>query len=122
MALFGSDEALSIVIRARDEASKVFEEVDQKVKGMGSGMAAATSASKYLAVGIAGAGAAAVAFGGMAVKAAADAQAEMARFSATLATMGPKGEAAKSAILAAAQAAIQLGFDDEEAANSIAML
>jgi hypothetical protein len=36
--------------------------------------------------------------------------------------MGPKGAAAEAGILAAAKAAVKLGFDDEEAANSIATL
>jgi hypothetical protein len=123
MALFGSgDQTLSVVIKARDEASAVFSKIDGSLKKLGVGFDAAVGASKAVALGIAGAGAAVGAFGIMAVKAAGEAEVQMAKFSATLATMGPKGLAAKSAILAAADAAVKLGFDDEDAANSIAQL
>lgn len=122
--MFGSssDQQLNIVIKARDEATQVFEKVDGSLKKMGGGFAAATSASTKLAIGIGGLAVAAGSFGVMAVKAAGQAEKEMARFAATLETMGPKGKAAEAGILAAARAAVKLGFDDEEAANSIASL
>src|SRR4051794_40302342 len=115
MALFGSgDQTLSVVVKARDEASAVLNKVDKSVKSTGRSFDTVAKAAKVAAVAFAAVGAAAVAFGTKAVQAAADAEVEMAKFNATLATMGPRGEAAKKGILAAAEAAVKLGFDDEE--------
>ena len=123
MALFGSrDEALSIVIKARDEASKTFDTVNKKVKGMSGGMEIAARATKALAIGITAAAGAAVTFGGFAVKAAMDAEVEMARFNTTMANTPGVTKQATDAILKRAAAAVKLGFDDEEAANVMAKL
>jgi hypothetical protein len=123
MTSFGGDnQELSIVIKARDEATAVFKNVGTSVGKMATNFDNAKTASTAIAVGIAGAATAIGAFGVMAVKAASSAEVEMARFGATLATMGKKGTDARAGILAAAAAAVKLGFDDEEAANSIASL
>ncbi len=55
-------------------------------------------------------------------KAAADAQVQMARVDATLNTMGSSALKNRDAILKAADAAVKLGFDDEDAAESITRL
>jgi hypothetical protein len=124
MGLFNSagDQTLSIIIKAKDEASATFKAVQGNVEKMTGGFDNAVRASTKFAVGLAAVGTAAVAFGYKAVEAAAEAEKQMAEFGATLATMGPKGVAARERILAAAKAAVQLGFDDETAANSIAQL
>src|SRR5262249_50774262 len=49
-------------------------------------------------------------------------QAKMAKFDATLKTMGEAGVKARDHLLAAGNAATQLGFDNEEAAVSVAKL
>ena len=59
---------------------------------------------------------------GYAVSKAAEAQAQMASMDATLETMGKTGLEARDAILKAADATIQLGFDNEDAAVSITKL
>ena len=59
---------------------------------------------------------------GVTVKAAADAEAEMAIFNQTLANTKGVSQEHRDAMLAASQAAIRLGFDDEQAAISIARL
>jgi len=51
--------------------------------------------------------------------AASGAQVSMAKFNATLKTMGKEGLAAKDALLAAAAGAVQMGFDDEDAAVAL---
>ncbi len=48
------------------------------------------------------------------------AEVEMARFDATLKATGKSTDAVRESILKAADAAVQLGFDDEEAANVLA--
>lgn len=54
--------------------------------------------------------------------AAAGAEVQMAQFNATMATMGAKGEEAKAGLLAAADAAVKMGFDDEDSAVALANL
>lgn len=103
-----NDNVLQFVIRAKDEATsslKGFAETAGKMK-----------------VAFTVAGAAITAALGSTLSAAADAQVEMARFDATLATMGKAGENAKAGLLQAADATLKLGFDNEEAANSLAKL
>ena len=82
----------------------------------------AEGASKTFALGLAGAVTVAAGFGVIAVKAAADAQAEMAKVDQIVKTMGGSFEATKNKIKEAADATVKLGFDDETAAVSIARL
>lgn len=104
---------VQLVISAKDEASKV-------LKGVGTSLSAIGTVAKVGAAAVGVAGAAIVAFGISSVKAANAAEVEMAKFNATLATMGKKGEEAKGKLLEMADAAVQFGFDDEDAANSLA--
>lgn len=99
-------EVLDIIIKAKDEASGVLD----GIKG------------NLGKIGIASAAAGAVITGalGVAVKAAAEAQVQTAKFNATMEAMGAAGAKAAPLIQKAAQAAVQLGFDDEDAANSMA--
>lgn len=103
-----NDNILQFVIRAKDEASsslKGFSETAGKMK-----------------VAFTVAGAAITAALGSTLESAVDAQVEMARFDATLASMGKTGANAKDGLLKAADATLKLGFDNEEAANSLAKL
>lgn len=100
--------ALEIIISAKDEASKALE----GIKGN----------FKQIAVVAASVGAVITGALGLAVKAAANAEEKMASVNATLATMGKKGLEARDAIVRASEATVQLGFDDEDAAQSIAKL
>jgi len=56
------------------------------------------------------------------VKAAGEAQTQIASMDATLRTMGKGGEEARESIMKMSAAAVQLGFDDEDAAVSLARL
>ena len=102
---------------------KIGANLGNTFKGMGQniGQAMATM-GKTIAVGAVAVGGALIKMGADSVKAASEAQVEMARFEATLKTMGEAGMKAKDSILALSQANIQLGFDDEETANSMAYL
>lgn len=104
---------VQLVVSAKDEASKV-------LKGVSASLSAIGTVAKVGAAAIGVAGGAIVAFGVSSVKAANEAEVQMAKFNATLATMGKKGDEAKGKLLAMADAAVKLGFDDEDAANSLA--
>ena len=120
MALFGgSEQALTVVIRARDEASKIIQGAEKQLKSFAATNEKTLRDARNLSAAATGA---IVALGVASVNAASQAEAEMAKFNATLATMGTVGERARDGILKAAEAAVKLGFDDEEAANTIAVL
>jgi len=103
-----ADTKLQILISAKDQASKTLSSIGDKFAGLGVGMAAAGTA-------ITGALA-------LTVNAAMDAQKAMANVDATLGTMGSAALKNKDAILEAAASAVKLGFDDEDAAQSITKL
>jgi hypothetical protein len=106
---------LSILVRVKDEATAAMNKLSGSLQG-------AEGASKAFALGLAGAVTVAAGFGVIAVKAAADAQAEMAKVDAVIKAMGGNFDKAKASIIEASKATIKLGFDDEEAALSIAKL
>lgn len=106
---------LQILLSLKDEASKKLEKASGSLGDLG-------SIAKKASIAFTAVAGAVVAFGTMAVKAAAEAEVEMARFDATLKTMGNTAIANRDKILAAADAATKLGFDDEDAANSIVKL
>lgn len=121
-----ADEKVIVEVGAKDTATPVLDDVAGKTESMGSRMksslAGAEDASKKFALALAGVGAAGAAGLLVAINAAAGAQEQMAKFNATMATMGKAGEEAKAALLSAADGAVRLGFDDEDAANSLANL
>ena len=104
---------ISIVVRILDEASKVAKQIQgslEDMKPVFKDMAiVGTAAFTGITAGLV-----------MSVNAASKAQTEMAKFNATMATMGKAGEEAKKQLLETAEATIQLGFDDEDTANSLA--
>lgn len=106
---------LQILLQLKDEAS-------DGMKKFGSSLKDAEGASKSFALGLLGVGVAAVGFGYSVVKAAGEAQTQIASMDATLRTMGKGGEEARNSIMKMSAAAVQLGFDDEDAAVSLARL
>lgn len=106
---------LQILLQIKDEAS-------DGMKKFGVSLKDAEGASKGFALGLLGVGAAAVGFGYSVVKAAGEAQTQIASMDATLRAMGKGGEEAHDSIIKMSAAAVQLGFDDEDAAVSIARL
>lgn len=112
-----TSSTLEIQIQAKDEASKKIENISaasNKMKGaflaLGGVMAGVFAADKIIS------------FGKDAFKAFSDAEASSARVGATLATMGEKGLKARASIEAMSKAVTKLGFDDEDAAESITKL
>jgi len=106
-------EDISIVVRILDEASKVAKQIQGSIEDM-------KPVFKDMAI-IGTAAFAAISAGlVMSVSAASRAQTEMAKFNATMATMGKAGEEAKKQLLETAKAMVRLGFDDEDTANSLA--
>lgn len=102
---------LEIVVKVRDEASKKLDAIgDTMQKSFKIGVAAAAAAATAV-----------VAFGVSAVKAFADSQVQMARFSATMNSVTGVTEEHKNKILEAAAATRKLGFSDETASNVLAM-
>ena len=128
-----ADNKVIVEIGAEDNATKVLNKVADESKKFGE--AAAAGAEKGLtgfqkfSAGLksmapyALAGGAAIAAGFvLAVNAARGAEEQMARVDATLKTMGKTGMAAKDQILKVADSMVKLGFDDEDAAESMAKL
>lgn len=110
-----SQTELSILVRIKDEATAAMGKISGSLGN-------AEGASKAFALGLAGAVTVAAGFGVIAVKAAADAQAEMAKVDQIVKAMGGNFEETKGKIEQAAAATVKLGFDDEAAAVSIARL
>jgi hypothetical protein len=113
---------LTILMDAKNNADKAFNQVrdslgtiEQKAKNLKPAFSAMAVAGTVAFTAIS-----AVAISS--IKAYADAEVEMAKFNATMETMGKKGTEAKSVLLEAASAASKMGFDDEDAANSLAKL
>jgi len=107
-----STTEVQLLVTAKDQATATLKKVGGSMDGL-------VKAGKAVGVGLAVAGGAIAAFGVSSVKAFAESEQAMASVNATLATMGDKGMEAKEGILAAADAAVQLAFDDEDAALSI---
>jgi tape measure domain-containing protein len=84
MALFGGNQELSIVIKARDEASKVFSSVERNTSTLSKRMNAASGASAAFAVALGGVTAAAGGLGLAALKAAAGAEQTRVAFTTML--------------------------------------
>lgn len=123
-------EEIEILVKLKDEVSEGFKKLSGNIQKGGDEMtgsfkltgASMASLQKILVGGAVAAGAAVTAFLYSSAKAAAEAEKAMARVTATLKTMGNAALRNKDAILKAADAAVQLGFDDEDAAESITRL
>ena len=144
MAL-GNDQNLNIVVRLQDQASKALEGLTEKLNGIEKRMGPAVDMSKKFALGLTAIGAAAVGFGALTVKAAMNAEVQMARVGTTItntldAIKPEKWNAAMSSmgistddlddavaqvtvkVKAMASETSKLGFDGEDAAESISKL
>lgn len=121
---------LQILLSLKDEASAQFKKAGQementsfKLKGSFKGLQTDVSnLAKNIGLGAIAIGGLAAGFGVSAIKAFSDSQVAMARVDATLKSMGASAEQNRDAILAAADAAVKMGFDDEDTAESITKL
>lgn len=121
---------LQIVVGLKDEASAAFKNVGDNISATSNTMSKrlgflktdVTGLSTALLGGAVAAGGLAVAFGASAMKGFAEGQVVIARVDAILKTMGKSAMENRDAILAAAEATVQKGFDDEMAAESITKL
>jgi len=114
----GNDQELSIIVRARNEASKVIKQAQEDAKGAGAaikkGFEDAVPASQALAVGVAAAGAAAVGFAVSSVKAYAEAEQASAQLDAVLKSTGNAAGVTKDQLLEQATALQSVSkFSDE---------
>lgn len=104
----GNDSELSIVVRARNEASRVMKEVMNDAKGVGGSIkksfADATPASAAMGAAVAAAGAVVVGFGVSSVKAFMEAQDASAQLDAVLKSTGGAAGVTKDALLEQATA------------------
>lgn len=110
-----ASSTLEILVKLKDETKSSMGSLSASLSGLG-------GVAKKAGLALAGVGAAAATGMAFAVKAAAEAQVEMAKVDTVLQNMGSAAIANKDALLQAAAAATKLGFDDEQAAVSIANL
>ena len=110
-----AQSTLEILVKLKDETKSSFGSLSTSLGGLG-------NVAKKAGLALAGVGVAAGTGLAFAVKAAAEAQVDMAKVDTTLRNMGEAAMLNKDALLQAAGAATKLGFDDEEAAISIANL
>jgi len=108
-----NEKELTILLKIKDEASKALKDFDSNFGSL-------TNTLKYVGAGLAIVGGAAATFGVLSVKAAAEAQAEMAKFNTLIKNSKNPTDELKNKILEVANATVKLGFDDEETALSIA--
>jgi len=124
-----TNQTVKLVIEGENKTAGVFDDISEKLKRVEKDFQPAIKASQAFAGALLGLGAGAVAFGVMTVKSASDAQKEMAKFDAVMQTMEKTAkktaggiEGLKKQFIDASKASVQLGFDDEDTANSLALL
>lgn len=110
-----AQSTLEILVKLKDNTKSSFGSLSASLEGLG-------GVAEKAGIALAGIGVAAGTGLAFAVKAAAEAQVDMAKLDTTLKNMGESAMKNKDALLEAAGAATKLGFDDEEAALSIANL
>ena len=116
----GDTQNIQVIISAVDKTKEAVASATTGLNGFKNNLQALQPAFKTMAV------VGTVAFAAVAgviktsIDAAMKAEVEMAKFNATMATMGDAGKKAKDQLIALSQATIKLGFDDEDAANSLA--
>lgn len=107
-----AEAKLQFSITAKDQASATLKNVGDSVSKVG----------KVIAGAMAAAGASVVAFGVSSVKAYSQSQAQMAKMDTVLKNLGGSLADNKKKIMEAAEATKKLGFDDDDAAQSITSL
>lgn len=123
----GNDQELSIIVRARNEASKIIKQVQDDARGAGAqikkGFEDAVPASAALAAGVAAVGAAAIGFGVMSVKAFMEAEDASAQLDAVLQSTGHAAGLFKEDLMAQSSALQAVTkFSDEAVQATQAML
>lgn len=113
------DEASAALKTASSKIGTAFDETRGKLNAFGDAVGTAFKVATGLVI---AAGAAITAFGISCIKSFGESQVAMARVDATLKSMGASALKNRDAILKAADAAVRLGFDDEDAAESITKL
>lgn len=113
------EQDVKVIIKGEDKTGDSFRAVGLKLKGLNTDV---SGLAKTLAGGVIAGGVALTAFLYETAKAASEAEIQMARVDTTLKNMGEAALKNKDAILQAADAAVRLGFDDEDAAESISRL
>lgn len=113
---------LEILIKLKDETTQAMNGVISNLGNFQKSIEPAANASKAFGLALLGVGAAGITGIGIAVKAAAEAEESMSKVTAIVKAMGVDFEKTTSAIEAAAAATVKFGFDDEDAAVSIAQL
>ena len=110
-----SNSTLNIILQLKDQASEQIKSFQGTLKDL---------QPQFKAMAVAG-GAAFAAISGIvytSVSAAGEAQAKLAAMDATLKATGKSSDAVRAQIIGASKAFVQLGFDDEDAAKSMAIL
>lgn len=119
-----AEQELKVVIKAEDKATAEIKKVNASLSASGKAMQVGFSALKGAAMatvtGIAALGTASVAFGVSSVNAFIEAEAETERFNALMKTTGKGADEASKQLQAVADSTIDLGFDNESAALSLA--
>lgn len=114
-----AETKVGILVEVKDKATATLGNIQSKLNSFGSSF---EKVAKISAVAIAATATAVVAFGVSAVKAFAGAEVQMARFNTMVKNVPGNTKAMTDQLLKAADAAVKLGFDDEDAANSLANL
>lgn len=118
------DNASPTINKVADNTEKFGKTAEDSSKRASFGFTKVSTVLKTLGGVVAGLGIGATLYRGfnMAIAAARGAEEQMARFDAMLGSMGEKGLQAKDKILQVADSMVKLGFDDEDAAESMAKL
>lgn len=116
----GDAQNIQVVISAVDKTKEAIASATAGLGGFKNNLQALQPAFRTMAV------VGTVAFAAVAgviktsIDAAKEAEIEMAKFNAIMDTMGSAGKKAKDQLIALSRATVKLGFDDEDAANSLA--
>lgn len=116
----GDAQNIQVVISAVDKTKEAIASATAGLGGFKNNLQALQPAFRTMAV------VGTVAFAAVAgviktsIDAAKEAEIEMAKFNTTMNTMGSAGKKAKDQLIALSRATVKLGFDDEDAANSLA--
>jgi hypothetical protein len=113
----------TITITARDQASQAFQAIGKSAGGMSSSVQQSAKGFDVLKGAMAGlASSAVIGFLGDSARAAAESEASMARLQQAVENTGASFDELAPALNAAADAATQMAFDDEDAADALATL
>jgi hypothetical protein len=115
-----STTTLTLVVDAKNNAEAALKSVQTSVGNLKTKLDSIKPALQQVTAGATLAFGAIVGFATITVQAASKAQAEMAKFNATMDATGKGSEKAKVQLMELSKKFIQLGFDDEDTANMLA--